>query len=140
MKIRFQVSQKTNIDYQIIKGIIQLKLRDEKYTVTESTDRSIKFYDNPWVLGLRSKYIRRLDGGIFTINNTTDLILNYYLDLLQPLIGLSIPVIGTIIVGAYDGTIFFITFIIIALCIQTVISRNVAKGILTSIINDASMV
>ena len=137
MKINFQVSQITTIDPQVINLRIQLKLKDNKYDVLEVTENCVKFYDDPWVLRWNFQQVRRLDGGSFDINNTS-VTLNYYLSLWQPLIGLSIPVIGTALAGAYDGTIFFITFIIIALCVQAIISRNVAEDMLTVILsNDA---
>jgi hypothetical protein len=138
MKIRFQVSKITHADPQVIKGIIQLKLKDSEYVILEAPNNSIKFDDNPWILRWNHQQVRRLDGGIFEIDNTS-ITLKYYLNLWQPLIGASIPVIGTIIAGAYKGTMFFIAFIFIALCIQTVISRNVAKDMLTSIINEAEI-
>ena len=139
MKINFQVSQITTLNPQVINRLIQSKLRDMKYDILEVTDNSVKFYDNPWVLRWNFQQVRRLDGGSFQIDNTS-VTLNYYLSLWQPLIGISIPVIGTAFAGAYEGTIFFITFIIIALCVQTVISRNVAKSILTAAINEDGIV
>jgi hypothetical protein len=142
LKMKFLVSQITSVAPQIINGLIQIKLRDKKYDILEVTDNSVKFYDNPWVLRWRSEQVRRLDEGVFTIDttdNNTSVNLHYHLNLLQPLIGISIPVIGTIIIGAYYGTVFFISFIIIALCVQSIISRNVAKDMLIAILNEDIM-
>jgi len=139
MKINFQVSQLTTNDPQVIIRRIQLKLKEKKYDILEVTDNSVKFYDDPWVLRWTHQQAMRLDGGSFKINDTS-IALNYYLNLWPPLIGVSIPVIGTVLAGAYDGTIFFMTFIIIALCVQTVISKNVAKDMLTGILSNDAMV
>jgi len=142
MKMKFHVSQITTLDPKIINGLILLKLRDRKYDVLEATDNGVKFYDNPWVLRWNFQQVRRLDGGIFKIdtsNNCTSVILNYHLSLWQPLIAVSIPVIGAIIEGAYEGTIFFVIFLTIALFIQTIISKSVARDMLMAILNEDVM-
>lgn len=139
IKIKFRVSQATNLDLKIINGLILFKLKDKKYDVLEVTDNSVKFYDNPWVLRWNFQQVRRLDGGTFetTVSDNGILVsLYFYLNLFPGLIGVSIPVIGTIIEGAYEGTIFFIIFIIVALFIQTIISKSVARDILKEILSE----
>jgi hypothetical protein len=106
MKVNCKVSQSTTIDPKIIIGRIQLKLQDKRYDILEVTGNSVKFYDDPWVLRWRHQQVRTLDGGSFKIDNKL-VILNYYLNLWPPLIGVSIPIIGTLLAGAYEGTIFF---------------------------------
>lgn len=137
MKIKFRVSQNTTLDPKVINSLILLKLKDKKYDVLEVTDNSVKFYDNPWVLRWNFQQVRRLDGGSFNINvsnNTILVTLHFYLNLFPVLIGVSIPVIGTIVNGAYEGTIFFVVFIIVALFIQTIISKSVARDMLMAIL------
>lgn len=139
MKIKFRVSQNTTLDPKVIKGFILLKLNDKEYDVLEVNDNSVKFYDNPWVLRWNFQQTSRLDGGSFnidTFNNTVLVTLHFYLNLFPPLIGVSIPVIGTIVEGAYEGTIFFVIFIIVALAIQTVISRSAARDMLMAILSE----
>ncbi len=137
MKLKFQVSQNTTLDPEIINGLILLKLKDKKYDVLEVSDNKVKFYDNPWVLRWNFQQVGRLDGGSFkinTINNATQVTLHFYLNLFPVLIAMSIPVIGTIIEGVYEGTIFFIVFFIVAMSIQAIISKNVARDMLTAML------
>ena len=138
MKINFRVSQVTNLDPEVINGLIQLELRDKRYDVLEVTNNSVRFYDNPWVFRWSGQQIMRLDGGIFKIDTSDNCIsvtLNYYFRLWS-LVGISIPVIGTIIEGVYEGTIFFVIVIAIAMFIQTNISKGVATDMLTKILNE----
>jgi hypothetical protein len=138
MKIKFRVSQNTTLDPKVINGLILLKLKDKNYDVLEVTDNCVKFYDNPWVLRWNFQQVRRLDGGSFNIsisNNAILVTLHFYLNLFPVLIGVSIPVIGTIVEGAYEGTIFFVIFIIVALFIQTIISKSVARDMLMAILS-----
>ena len=142
MKIKFRVSQITKLDPKIINGLILLKLKDEKYDVLEVTENSVKFYDNPWVLRWNFQQVGRLDGGVFKIDtseNCTSVTLHYYLNLLLPLIGVSIPVIGTVIEGAYEGAIIFFAFIVVALSVQVLISRNGALDMLIAILGEDVM-
>ena len=91
------------------------------------------------VLRWNFQQVRRLDGGSFNINISNNAILvtlHFYLNLFPALIGVSIPVIGTIIEGAYEGTIFFVIFIIVALFIQTIISKSVARDMLMAILSE----
>jgi len=136
-KIKFQISQTTELDPEIITGLILLKLKDKKYDVLEVTRNNVKFYDNPWVWRWSFQQAERLDGGDFkidTTDNCTSVTLNYYFNLWPSLIGVSIPVIGTIIAGFYDGAAFFIIFILIALSVQALISKNVARNMLSAIL------
>ena len=83
MKIKFRVSQLTNIDPQAIKGLIQLKLKDEDKAL-EVTDKSVRFYDNPWVMRWNFQHVGRLDGGTFNIDvsdSGTSASLHFYLNL-----------------------------------------------------------
>jgi len=137
-KIKFKVSQITQLDPKIINGLILLKLKDEKYDILKVTVNSVEFYDNPWVFRWNFQQVGRLDGGIFTIDTSdsqTSITLNYYLNVVQSFIGASIPLIGTIILHVYEGTVVFLAFIIIALSIQALISKNSARDLLDTILN-----
>jgi hypothetical protein len=139
MKIKFLVSQITTFEPPVINGLILLKLKDKKYQVLDVTNKSVRFDDNPWTWGWNFQQIGRLDGGTFktTVSDKGILVnLHFYLNLLPALIGMSIPVIGTVIEGLYEGTIFFIVFIITALFFQAITSKNAAKGLLKEILSD----
>lgn len=138
MKLKFSISQTTRLDPQIINGLILLKLKDEKYTVSDVTRNSVKFYDNPWKLVW--KEIKRLDGGKFEINPIDNSVLvsfNYYLSLILPIIILIIVSTILIIQGQYYAPLFFLSFYTMVLVFYAMILKGVATEMLTEILNNA---
>jgi hypothetical protein len=138
IKLRFQVSQSTNHEPPIIIDSILLKLKDKKYNVIDVTDSSVKFKERPWVIMSNFRATMRLDGGRFEIgvsDNGMLVSLHYYYNLLTILLALTILEIFTISDGVYEGSIFFALFFFISSIIQIVISKGVAKRMLSEIVN-----
>jgi hypothetical protein len=139
MKLKYQISQTTDLEPQIIIERIRLKLEYKKYSVVDVTDSSIKFKERPWALMWNFEAVRRLDGGRFEIGvsgNGMSVNLLYYLNILPPLLALTALEFFTISDGVYEGSIFFVSFFFITGIIQTIISKGVAKEMLREILNE----
>jgi hypothetical protein len=139
MKLRFQVSQSTNLTIPIIIENVLFKLNGNKYRIQEVTDDSVTFDDNPWTLRWSHEAIKRLDGGRFKINVSDSSItvsLHYYLNLLPWLIAVTILEFYTINDRVYEDSIFLVLFFFIIVIIQTLVSRGVAKSMLSEILNE----
>jgi hypothetical protein len=139
MKLKFQVSQSTDLQPPVIIERILLKLRDYTYSVIDVADNSVSFKERPWRLMSNIQAARRLDGGQFEIevsNNRISLCLHYYLDLLPLLLLVAALEIVTIYNGVYEGTIFFAVFFFIAGLIQIAVSKGAANGMLKEILGE----
>jgi hypothetical protein len=141
MKLKFHISQITDLDPQIIKDLILLKLNDIEYTTLEVSNASIRFYDNPWVLLRRPQWRKRLDGGSFDIKvsgNKTSVILNYYFNIL-PLfivIVLFVMLVFPIINYKEDFSACLGSCCITIGFIKTFNSKYTAKAMLSSILSE----
>jgi hypothetical protein len=139
MKIKFQVSQTTNLEPSIIIDRILILLKDKKYRIQEVTDNSITFDDDPWVLRWNFQQIRRLDGGRFEIcasDGSKSVSFKCYLDILQTLLLLSAILIFLIVQWDYTGLLFLGLFILIVGSIQITTSKDVAREMVREILSE----
>lgn len=137
MKLKFKISQSTNLDPQIITGKIVSLLDDGKYRVNNVTDSTVEFDDDPWELIWNFEAVKRLDGGKFEIsllNKEALITFTWYKSLLVPAFILAAVSIILIHEGEYYAPLFFLAFYIIAISINIITLRSIASGMLNKII------
>jgi hypothetical protein len=104
MKLKFKVSQSTNLHPQIITGKIVSLLDDGKYRVNHVTDSRVEFDENPWKLMWNFEAAKRLDGGKFEIsmlNNEVLITFTWYKNLMVTVLILAALSITLIHEGEY---------------------------------------
>jgi hypothetical protein len=137
MKLKFKVSQSTNLHPQIITGKIVSLLDDGKYRVNHVTDSRVEFDENPWKLMWNFEAAKRLDGGKFEIsmlNNEVLITFTWYKNLMVTVLILAALSITLIHEGEYYAPLFFVAFYIIAISINIVTLRSIAREMLNKIV------
>ena len=138
LKLSFQISRTTNLDDFVIVYNIRQVLGNKKYRVRALSENNIIFDFNPWrfVWNHQAPYI--LDGGDFKISTTgevTTVTMNYFIDLLWPLIQMAAILVLLIIQEFYIGILFFAAFFLIASTFQYFTTRNVGRELLDEILD-----
>lgn len=105
MKLKFQVSQATNLDTHTIIERILMKLKDEEYRVVNIADNNVIFDDDDiWrIIPKNIRYFRQLQKGKFEIHTSSDesiVDLKYSEWILIPV--LVVIIVG--VTGVIDGT------------------------------------
>ncbi|SDP60756.1 hypothetical protein SAMN05428975_2049 [Mucilaginibacter sp. OK268] len=137
MKLKFKISQTTNLAPEIIIDRIKGELDQKKYRVLTMTNSSVKFDESPWKLMWNFQAVRRLDGGEFEVSlqdNLTSVTFSYYLSLIAPIIILIAISIGLIKDGEYYAPLFFLLFYVVAVTFQVITLKDVANEMLSEII------
>ncbi|SDD94947.1 hypothetical protein SAMN05216464_103131 [Mucilaginibacter pineti] len=137
MKLKFKISQSTDLAPRVIVDRINAKLEKEDYRIINITTDLVEFDESMWKLMSRSKAMTRLDGGTFEINlqdNLASVTFSYYLSLIAPIAVLTAISVCLIINGEYYAPLFFISFYIIAITIHAAILKGVANDMLNEII------
>ena len=137
MKLKFKISQTTDLAPEIIIDRIKAELDQNKYRVLSVTNNSVKFDESPWKLMWNFQAVRRLDGGKFDVSlqdNLTSVTFNYYLSLITPIMILIVISIGLITNGEYYAPLFFLLFYVVAVTFQVITLKDVANEVLSEII------
>lgn len=136
MKLKFKISQTTDLAPEIIIDRIKAELDQNKYRVLSVTNNSVKFDESPWKLMWNFQAVRRLDGGEFEVSlqdNLTSVTFGYYRSLIAPIIIIIAISIGLIKDGEYYAPLFFLLFYVIALTFNTVTLKGVANEMLCEV-------
>ncbi len=141
MKLKYKISQPTNLDGKIIIDTIIAKLEHNKYRILSVGYDSVNFDESPWKLMWNFQAVRRLEGGRFEVDilgKDTSVSLKYYINLLPQLFVIAALTIGLVANGEYYAPIFFFLFYFVAIMIQTVTLKEVATELLTKITGEIS--
>ena len=136
MKLKFKISQTTDLAPEIIIDRIKAELDKNKYRVLSVTNNSVKFDESPWKLMWNFQAVRRLDGGEFKVSlqdNLTSVSFSYYLSLIAPIIILIAISIGLITNGEYYAPLFFLLFYAVAVTFQVITLKDVANEVLSEV-------
>lgn len=142
-KLKYQISQKIDIETSEIINKARVQLVDKGYRILNITGNNIKFDTYLWEIGFNFSPRKLSDGEIEIVTTDTckSLQLNYYVNFLPPAILLllcSVLIIAESIVTGnedYWGILFFAVFLIFAGLIDIGISQGKAEEMLEEIIN-----
>ncbi|QEM12190.1 hypothetical protein [Mucilaginibacter rubeus] len=135
VKIKFTISQETNLDPQNLKETIVEVLTNSGYKVIRVTDSMIMFDDtgdNRWSLRGEKGFKMMQEGQfeILTSEKGATIQLTYYFDVFFEIILLSICLLGAIF-GALPALIVGFT-----LLIQFLLKINIIKGVVNEMLLD----
>jgi hypothetical protein len=136
MKISCKTIQSTTLAPHVIIGKIVSALDHRDYRVTNLTSSIVEFDDSPWKLMWRHEAVRRLSGGKFEIaisGNDTLITFSWYRSLWAQVLILAALSIAMISNGEYYAPLFFLTFYVIAITINIVTLRSIARDLLQAI-------
>jgi len=129
LKLTYQISREINIGAAEIKGWIMLGLKDETYKVITVENNAIQFDGQP------GKSFKRLGKGKIEINGSvceSTVVLEYYIDLLAPLVFFAL----TLGFGIHFGVYSFPIIAGLALSIQEFIRKSVWAGVANRLLDD----
>lgn len=129
LRLKYQISREVNIGTAEIKGWIMLGLKDKNYKVKKIENNVILFDGQP------GKSFKRLGKGKIEINGSvceSTVVLEYYLNLVGPLVFFAI----TLIFGIRFGVCSFPILAALALSIQEFIRKSVWDGVAKSLLED----
>lgn len=136
MKLRYQISDTTNLNQQFLINQILLKLKINKYQVVNETGDIIIFNRYRGLFNSRTDSLSKVDEGIFEVSESEGgvvLKLTYFISYLNVLIIVPILVLCGVFI---DNAIFIFPLAIIIIFIARVttlknISRNLLKEMIT---------
>jgi len=140
-KLKFQISQTTSFDTPTIIDKILTKLENKKYQIRAVTDNTITFRWNPFRLVWNFQAPFLLDGGDFEIAKTAQgaiVVLNYYINVLYPLLIIIGFMTVLITDGDYSDISFFGIFFLLAGAFQYITTKSVGKELLRDILTEHS--
>ncbi len=136
MKIRFKTTQSTTLAPNVLIGKIVSTLDQRNYRVTNINSNIVEFNDNPWKLMWNHEAVKRFDGGKFeaTISgNNTLITFSWYRSLWSQILILAAPSIALISDGDYYVPLYFLAFYLIAITINILMLRGIARDTLQGI-------
>lgn len=138
MKLNRQISKTTDLDAWAIYESIVRELDSKEYHFYRASESSIVFRDDFWKLRWNFEP-PRLDGGRFEINMQDDKVsvtLNYYINLLIPMLGYLFIAIFTVANNQYDISLFFfLVFMLLATFINIIRTKYVANEMLDEVVS-----
>jgi hypothetical protein len=138
-KLQFHTASVTNLGATEIIDRIQFLLKDTKYNVDTVTLNSLSFSDNPWRLRWNFE-AKMLDEGEFVVSTNAAgeklLTLNYRYNLLWMLAIVAFLLISLASHREYWGILFFATFYGIAILIDILRAKYVARKLLANVLRN----
>jgi len=137
MKLKFKISEPTDIESEIIIKRVVTILEHKKYDLTNITSDVVEFYESPWKLMWNFEAVNRFSGGKFeicSIGGVKSVKFTYYLSVSTLIIALII--ISFIIIKQRDlnGALFVLAFYTMGVTINAFTLRASAhrtlKGVL----------
>jgi hypothetical protein len=129
LKLTYQTSREVNVSAAEIKGWIMLGLKDKSYKVKKVENNAILFDGQP------GRSFKRLGRGKIEINGSVResfIVLEYYIDLIAPLVVFAI----TLVFGIRFGVYSFPIIVALALSIQEFIRKSVWNGVANRLLDD----
>ncbi len=136
MKFKYQIFEKTDIDPEILKEYICLRLEANKYRIVNKTDDEIVFDRYRSLFNSRTASVSKIDEGKFEVIKSEDFVnlkLSYSKSYLQEIIALPILILCGLII---DNLILIFPLIMIIIYIGELaslkyISRNLLNEMIT---------
>ena len=137
-KLKFQISQVTTLDKELLVKRLIKRLQDEKYVITNVSENSIEFnnYRESSFMSTH-KGLNKLQEGEFSMEGigNGEISLKYYIPY-KVLMFISLAMLLLCIIWWTPGYLFPLGFLLVSFLISIDSSKSIARTLLNNILNE----
>ncbi|SDP86325.1 hypothetical protein SAMN05428975_3121 [Mucilaginibacter sp. OK268] len=138
MKIKYHISQKTEINREIVFKRIGFELDKRGYIIFDVSENCTEFKNKFWLLTTRGEYFGKVDGGKFLISPEKDTKVNFYFYASS---WREISLIFFLIISSFIQDyhiLFFIPFVLIMFFLRIINVKSTANEIMRNILKETN--